>query len=158
MTATTNFEQKFRVGWSDLDGNAHMGNSSYLGYASDARMHYFMEHGFSPARFASERFGPVIVRDELAYRKELRLMDEFAVDFELVGVSASGSRFRVRNTFRTASGDVAASVTSEGVWFDLDQRRPRTPPSGLDSVMRSMSRAKDFAEIPDKQISQAEGP
>jgi len=149
-TETKHFEQRFRVGWSDLDGNAHMGNASYLGYASDTRMHYFTEHGFTMARFASEKFGPVVVRDELIYRRELRLMDEFAVDYELVGLSENGIRFRVRNTFRTASGDVAASVTSEGLWFDLEHRRPRIPPSDLETLMRALSRAEDFNEIPDK--------
>ena len=147
---TKHFEQRFRVGWSDLDGNAHMGNASYLGYASDTRMHYFTENGFSLARFASERFGPVVVRDELTYRRELRLMDEFVVDLELVGLSENGTRFKVRNTFRTPSEDVAASVTSEGVWFDLEHRRPRIPPLDLDKLMRTLWRAKDFAEIPDK--------
>jgi len=149
-TGSHHFEQRFRVGWSDLDGNAHMGNAAYLGYASDTRMHYFTEHGFTMARFASEKFGPVVVRDELTYRKELRLMDEFVVDLELVGISGDGIRFRVRNTFRNASEDVAASVTSEGVWFDLEHRRPRTPPPDLDKLMRVLWRAKDFTEIPDK--------
>ena len=159
MTPGTNrFEQRFRVGWSDLDGNAHMGNASYLGHASDTRMHYFTEHGFSIARFASEKFGPVVVRDELTYRRELRLMDEFVVDFELVGISESGSRFKVRNTFRNASNEVTASVTSEGVWFDLERRRPRIPPPDLDDLMRALLRAKDFAEIPDKARPPSEAP
>ena len=144
------FEQRFNVGWSDLDGNAHMGNASYLGHASDTRMHYFTENGFTMARFASEKFGPVVVRDELTYRRELRLMDEFVVDFELVGLSESGTRFKVRNTFWTASREVAASVTSEGVWFDLEHRRPRVPPSDLDTLMRALRRASDYAEIPDR--------
>jgi acyl-CoA thioester hydrolase len=78
--STIKFEHPFRVGWSDLDGNAHMGNSSYLDYASNTRMLFFAKHGFTASRFASEKFGPVIVRDELVYRKELRLMDEFKVD------------------------------------------------------------------------------
>jgi acyl-CoA thioester hydrolase len=159
MAAETNrFEQRFRVGWSDLDGNAHMGNSSYLGYAADTRMHYFTEHGFTLARFASEKFGPVMMRDELVYRRELRLMDEFAVDLELVGISDDGTRFKVRNTFRNASEDVAASVTSEGVWFDLEHRRPRIPPSDLDTLMRALWRAKDFAEIPARTRPPSESP
>jgi len=155
IPGTNHFVQRFRVGWSDLDGNAHMGNASYLGYASDTRMHYFTEHGFTMARFASEKFGPVVVRDELVYRRELRLMDEFAVDFESVGISDDGSRFRVRNTFRNASEDVAASVTSEGVWFDLERRRPRIPPSEIDTLMRALRRAKDFAEISGKNTAVA---
>ncbi len=150
-TKSNYFEQRYHVGWSDLDGNAHMGNASYLGYASDTRIHYFAQHGFTLARFASERFGPVVVRDELVYRKELRLMDEFVVDFELVGLSEDGMRFKVRNNFRNVSGDVVASVTAEGVWFGLEHRRPLVPPSDLDALMRALRRAEDFADLPNKK-------
>ncbi len=90
MTESLSFQHQFRVGWSDLDGNAHMGNTSYLAHASDTRMLFFAQHGFTLARFASEKFGPVVMRDELVYRKELRLMDEFTVDFQLVGLSEDG--------------------------------------------------------------------
>lgn len=147
---TIRFEQHFRVGWSDLDGNAHVGNSSYLDYASNTRFLFFTQNSFPASRFASEKFGPVIARDELVYRKELRLMDEFRVDFEAVGVSQDGVRFRVRNTFRNTAGEVLATVTSEGVWFDLESRRPRPPPSDLDSVMRKLKRSDDYGEIPSR--------
>ncbi len=148
--ATTNFEQRFRVGWSDLDANAHMGNSSYLDHASNTRMLFFALNGFTVARFASEKFGPVVVRDELVYRKELRLMDEFTVDFESAGASADGVQFRVRNTFRNAAREIAAVVTSEGVWFDLERRRPRASPVDLDSLMRMLQKSNDYSEIPPK--------
>jgi acyl-CoA thioester hydrolase len=152
LAETIQFKQQFRVGWSDLDGNAHMGNSSYLDYASNTRFLFFAQHDFPVSRFASEKFGPVIVRDELFYRKELRLMDEFKVDFEAVGASQDGVRFRVRNTFRNTLDEVLATVTSEGVWFDLEKRRPRTPPSDLESLMRNLKRSNDYGEIPSRSI------
>ena len=151
---TDHFEHRFRVGWSGLDANHHMGNNSYLDRAHDTRMLFFAQKGFTMARFAAERFGPVVVRDELVYRKELRLLDEFTVDFELAGLSADGVRFRVRNTFRNVASEVAAAVTSEGVWFDLERRRPRAPPPELDGLMRALRRTDDFAEIPDKNPSE----
>ena len=48
---------------------------------------------FAMSRFTYEKFGPVIVRDELLYRKELRLMENFRADFEAVGLSQDGVRF-----------------------------------------------------------------
>jgi acyl-CoA thioester hydrolase len=148
MSSKTNhFEQRYRVRWSDLDGNAHMGNTSYLAYVSNTRMLYLAKHGFTPARFALEKFGPVVIRDELTYRKELRLMDRFTVDYELVGLSENGRAFKVRNTFRNAAGEVAASVTSEFVWFDLEHRRPRAPPPDLDSLLRALPHANDFGSL-----------
>jgi acyl-CoA thioester hydrolase len=142
------FEQRFRVGWGDVDGNGHMSNTAFLDRAADTRMLFFADHGFPVARLAAEHLGPVIVRDELVYRRELRLLEEFTVDVELVGISSDGSRFQLGNTFHHPAGEVAAVVTSEGVWFDLDKRRPRPPPPELDSVQRAIPRGDRFKEIP----------
>lgn len=140
------FSRRFHVGWGDLDGNAHMANTAFLDHAADVRMAFFDAHGFGMPRFAQERLGPVIVRDELDYHKELRLLDEYTVDVEAAGLSPDGVRFRLHNTFRT--GDtMIARVTSEGLWFDLDKRRPRSPPTDLVAAMRGMSKSTDFAEL-----------
>jgi len=48
------FEQKFRVGWSGLDANHHMGNTSFLDRAHDTRMLFFAQQGFTMSRFAAE--------------------------------------------------------------------------------------------------------
>jgi acyl-CoA thioester hydrolase len=144
------FRTTFRVGWGDVDGNAHMANTAFLDRAADTRVLFFAEHGFPAARFQADRVGPVIVEDELVYRKELRMLDEFTVDLEALGFSSDGSRFEVRNTFRTPSGEVAAVITSKGVWFDLDKRRPRVPPPELDAVQHQMSRSPTFREIPSR--------
>jgi acyl-CoA thioester hydrolase len=140
--------ERFVVGWGDLDGNNHMGNTAILDRAADTRFRYFALHGFPGHRFAEERIGPVIARDELVYRKELRLLDEFTVDLKTVGLSSDGVRFALQNTFRNDRLEVTAVVTSEGVWFDLDQRKPRSPPPELDAVQRGMPRADQFREIP----------
>jgi acyl-CoA thioester hydrolase len=142
------FVRPFRVGWGDVDGNGHMANRAFLDRAADTRFIFFAENGFPGSHFSAERIGPVIVRDQLAYRKELRLLDEFTVDLELLGLSSDGSRFELANTFRTAAGEEAASVASEGVWFDLERRRPRAPPADLDSVQRKMRRSEQFRELP----------
>ena len=141
----------FRVGWGDLDANNHMANVAFLNRAADARIAYFARRGFPGTRFGSERIGPVIVRDELVYRKELRLGDEFTVDLRSIGISPDGVRFAIRNTFRGPSGDMVAIVTSEGVWFDLDARKPRAPPPELDAAQRSMPRAEEYSELPSRR-------
>ncbi|MGA8603826.1 MAG: thioesterase family protein [Thermoplasmata archaeon] len=149
--AVSRYEQRFRVSWGHVDGNAHMANTAFLDRAADTRLLFFAEHGFPAARFLSERIGPVIGREELVYRKELRLLDEFAVSLEMVGLSADGVRFEICNTFLNGAGELTATVTSEGVWFDLDQRRPRAPPPELDSVQREMPRSERFKEIPSRR-------
>jgi len=142
------YTQRYRVGWGDVDGNRHMANTAFLDRAADTRVLFFADHGYPAARFASDHIGPVIVRDTLVYRKELRMLDEFTVDLESLGVSSDGTRFEICNTFRNQAGEVAAVVTSEGVWLDLDARRPRAPPPDLDRVQREAPRHPEFKEIP----------
>jgi acyl-CoA thioester hydrolase len=150
--AEASTEQRFRVGWGDLDANQHLGNRAILDRAADARLLWFAANGFPGPRLAAERFGPAIVRDELVYRRELRLLDEFTVDVLLTGLSDDAVRFAVQNTFRNAEREVTTVVRSEGVWFDLDRRRPRRPPAELEAIFRAMPRSTDYAELPSRRI------
>lgn len=138
---------RFTVGWGDLDGNGHMANTAFLDHAADTRLQCFAALGFPASRFAAERFGPVVLHDDVVYRKELRLFDAYTVDLQVVAGTPDGGRFRLRNTFRNASGEVCAVVTSEGVWFDLDARRPRLPPADLLRLQASLPRAQGYEEL-----------
>jgi acyl-CoA thioester hydrolase len=141
------FRRSFRVGWGDVDANGHMANTAFLDHAADTRLAFFAEHGYPGSRLATDRLGPVIVRDELAYRREQRLLEEFTVDLCMAVLSADGVRFHIENTFRTSTDEVAAAITSEGLWFDLELRRPRAPPEELNLIQRSAPRARSFQEI-----------
>jgi acyl-CoA thioester hydrolase len=143
----SHYVQNYRVGWGEIDGNGHMANTAYLDRAADTRFRFFAEHGFPAERFGAERIGPVIVRDEVTYRKELRLMEAFSVDLRLTGLSSDRGRFELTNTFHNSSGDLVAVVTSEGVWFDLSTRRPRPPPQDLASVQQEIPRGEEVREI-----------
>lgn len=139
---------RFKVAWGDLDANNHMANVAFLGRATDARFEYFHRSGFPARRFAVEGIGPVVVREEIFYRRELRLEDEFTVDLKVTGISADGVRFSLEHTFRDATGQVAAVVVAEGVWLDLESRRPRAPTAELDATQRALPRADSFRELP----------
>jgi acyl-CoA thioester hydrolase len=142
---------KYIVGWGDLDGNNHFSNTAILNKAADARLAFFADHGFPGSRFATERLGPVVVRDVLEYRKELRLQDAYSVDVQLEGLSADGVRIAFRNVFRNEAGEVTSIVISEGVWFGLETRRPRAPPGELDAIQRSIPHADSYRELPSRR-------
>ncbi len=125
-----------------------MANVAFLGRATDARFEYFERCGFPGRRFAIERIGPVVLREEIIYRRELRFQDEFTVDLQVTGISSDGIRFSVQHTFRDATGQVAAVVTSEGLWLDLESRRPRAPSAELDAAQRALPRADSYRELP----------
>lgn len=142
------FERTIQIGWGDMDGNGHMRNSAYLDAASNVRMMYFIAQGFSAAELAHLRIGPVALKDVLEYRRELHLLDEVTVTLETAGRSEDGSRYRLRNTFYRPDGKLAATLTTDGAWLDLERRRITRPPEDLLAAMRAMPQTKDFRVLP----------
>lgn len=145
MTAT--FERHFTVGWGDMDFNGHMRNTAYLDLSGTVRMMYFEECGFPMHAFERLRFGPVILKDEIEYFKELRLLERVRVTLELAGLSENAARFRIRNRFFRADDRPAAVVTSLGGWLSLSERKLVPPPDALAEVLRGLPRADDFAAM-----------
>jgi len=94
--------------------------------------------------FERLRLGPVIVRDEVEYFRELRLLEPFTVALLLAGASDDGSRFRLRNEFFREDGQPAARVTSTGGWIDLQARRWTVPPEALRILVAGLPRSADF--------------
>jgi acyl-CoA thioester hydrolase len=142
------FEQRFQVGKSHLDSNAHMSNTAYVDLAADVRVAYLAAAGFSINSFARMLFGPVIRREEVEHFRVLRLKDRARVTLLLAGLSDDGSRFRLRNEFWNESGTLVARITSLGGWIDLRLRRILAPPPALAAALRELERAPDFEDLP----------
>ena len=111
-------------------------------------MMFFAESGFSVAEFLRLKLGPVIMKDEVEYQKEVGLLEELTVTLALAGLSEDGSRFRLRNEILRPDGRLCARVTSVGGWLDLNARRLVRPPEGLLSVLQSLARTADFTPLP----------
>ena len=142
------FSRKLIAGWADMDFNSHMRNTAYLDKSADLRMMYFAANGFPMVEFSRQRFGPVVQSDEINYFREINLLEEFDVYLELAGISADGSRFRLRNRFVRDNGKASAVVTSLGGWLDLSARQLREPPPALLEAMLKLERTEDFEELP----------
>jgi acyl-CoA thioester hydrolase len=140
------FTRTFQAGWGDMDFNAHMRNTAFLDRAADTRMMYFESCGFPMVEFARRRFGPVVLRDEIDYYREVHLLETFDVSLELAGLSADGSRFKLRNVF-SRGGKPMALVVSLGGWIDLSLRKFAVPAPELTAALVGLKRSADYAEI-----------
>ena len=80
-----------------MDFNSHMKNTAFLDKAADVRMMFFAENGFPVGEFSRLRLGPVVMKDEVEYRKEVGLLQEITVTLALAGHSDDGSRFLLQN-------------------------------------------------------------
>jgi len=137
------YEKMLFAGWGDMDFNAHMRNTAYLDKSADLRMLYFSEHGFPMSEFMRLKLGPVIMKDELEYLREVNLLDGLRVTLCQAGMAEDGSRFLLRNEFYRGE-KLAARVTSQGGWLDLSARRLCAPPPALLAAMNGLAKAEDF--------------
>lgn len=144
------FETTLYAGWGDMDFNGHMRNTAYLDKAADARMRFFEAHGFPTSEFTRLRLGPVVRQDEVAYFREIGLLEAVRVTLALAAQSGDGSRFQLRNEFFKADGRLAARVTSLGGWLDHAARKLVAPPPALLEAMQAMGRTEDFQDLPSR--------
>lgn len=138
------YEKTLFAGWGDMDFNSHMRNTAYLDKSADVRMMFFADNGFPMAEFVSRRFGPVILKDELEYFKEVGLLTELRVTLSLAGLAEDGRHFLMRNEFYRADGKLAARVTSLGGWLDFSTRRLKTPPEALLGALNLLAKTEGF--------------
>ncbi len=128
----------YHVRWAEMDPNGHMRHSAYADFATDQRVAYLRAHGFDLQKFGELRLGPVTFREETKFLKEVHVGEAIQVDGRLLSLSDDGGRWAVLHTIYKANGRVAATVTVEGGWFDLDQRKLCLPPPELAAVVRAM--------------------
>ena len=138
------YEKTFHVGWANVDFNGHLGNTSFLDLAVDVRMFFFAENGFPVHEFQRLRFGPVIMKDEITYFKEMFMLDKIRITLQSAGISENATRFRIRNEFYREDGKLAASLTTNGGWLSFETRKLIVPPKSLALAMKNLSRTVDF--------------
>jgi len=128
----------YRTRWADMDPNGHMRHSAYADFAADQRVVLLAQWGYDVARFAQLRLGPILFREETKFMKEVGIGEEIRVDGQLAAVNADGSRWTIVHTIFKADGRVAATVTVEGAWLDLDRRKLAVPPTELAAAFETM--------------------
>lgn len=138
------FEKAFHAGWAAIDANGHLANTAYLDYSVDTRMAYFKSQGFDPSEFQKQQFGPVIKTDNVEYFREIRLMENFTVRFEISGLAENASRFRIINTFFREDGALSARVTTLGGWLSFTERKLIIPPEPIQKAFHNLSKTDDF--------------
>lgn len=142
------YSKTLYAGWADMDFNSHMKNTAYLDKAADVRQMYLIENGFPVDEFLRLQIGPVVMKDEVEYFKEVRLQEQITVTYALAGHSEDGSRFLLRHEIFRADGELSARVTSAGGWLDLVKRKLIAPPKALLAAMSSLERTETFKVLP----------
>jgi acyl-CoA thioester hydrolase len=122
-------------------------NTAFSEYATHTRFRLLAAHGFDAARLEALRFGPVMMREETRYRRELHLGDRVTVTVRCSGLSADASHWRVHQEVLRDDGKEAAVLTIVGGWIHLDSRKLIVPPPELAAILLALPRTRDFEEL-----------
>jgi acyl-CoA thioester hydrolase len=142
------YSKTYEVRWSEVDANGHVRHSVYSELGAEVRIAWLQDGGFPWKRFEDLGLGPVLLREELEYRRELGLGERVLIDVQAVGLSPDGARWKLRHDLVKEDGELAGRVTVLGGWLDLATRRLVVPPEPLAEVVRAAARTPEFEELP----------
>lgn len=135
---------EFQVMWAHLDINGHVRHTVYGEWAGEARHRALAKAGVRAGQMEELGVGPVLIREEARYLREVRAMDSVRVVTKLAGASEDDSRWRMKHEIYRGDGELAARITVEGTWLDLETRRPTVPPAELRAMSEVLERSKNF--------------
>jgi acyl-CoA thioester hydrolase len=138
----------YEVKWSEIDLNGHLRHTVYGDYAVDVRVHFLSEHGFTMQRLREAGIGPVILRDETRYLKEVLLGETVTVNAQLAGISDDSSHWIFQHEVMKSNRRRAAVLRVEGGWLDLQRRRLVAPPAGFEGLLEGLTHTEDYARLP----------
>jgi len=138
----------FTVRWADCDANGHMRNTAYSEYGIDVRMAWLTEAGWGFDAMQEHGFGPVLLREEIDYLRELKLGEPVKVDLAQLGLSPDGGRWKLQHELWKANGKKAARIVILGGFMDLTARRLIAPPEPLVRLFTEVEKGESWEELP----------
>ncbi len=136
------------VAWADTDPNAHLRHSVYSDFATHARVTFFAKLGFSLNRLARHQIGPILLKEETVFLREVVLNDTVEVDVELVACTDDYANYTIQHSIRKSNRKEAARVTVSGAWVHLLTRKLVSPPPDLkEKVLDVIPRATGFSVV-----------
>ncbi len=135
------FTKTISIRWADLDPNFHLRHSVYYDFGSQQRIEILEEAGLTVQVMKEQHFGPVILREECVFKREIRFGDEITIKAKVASLSNDHSRWTIVHEFYNISGKICAVLTLDGAWFDTNLRRITNPtPQIAADVMLSFPR------------------
>ncbi len=134
------------VTWSHLDANRHMRNTAYSEFATHARINFFRQSGQEIDQLAHIGIGPILLKEELIYLREVKMHEKLSIAIELSAVTENYSHYTIEHIFRKENGKKSARVVIHGAWIDLSTRKRCLPTTEMiDQVIQKMPQKKEFS-------------
>lgn len=142
-----NYFYEGQVIWSQVDANQHMRHSAYADFAAQARVELLDLMGLSAKYLHAHKIGPVLLKEELTYLKEVNLSERIKVSCEMVSCKQDASRWRIKHEIFKQDGVKAAEIFVEGAWIDMVKRKLTSLEGEMREIFMSVPKGKDFMFI-----------
>lgn len=147
------YSKPVQIRWSDIDQNRHLRHSVYYDYGAMIRISFLSEHGLTTHKMGELNIGPILFREEAVFRREIKLEDEIEIDVELVKTTPDFARWTLRHHFTKSDGALAAILTMDGAWMDIEKRKLTSPTEFIQHIFDSFPKSADFEMIIKKEKS-----
>jgi acyl-CoA thioester hydrolase len=136
-----------QVRWSDIDANRHLRHSVYYDYGSYCRMELLTEIGLNTHKLAELGIGPILFREEAIFRREVVFEDRIKITADLIKGTSDYSRWSIQHQILKEDGTVAAIVTVDGAWIDLEKRKLAIPNDFVKGIFDQIPKSMKYEEF-----------
>jgi acyl-CoA thioester hydrolase len=138
------FIETLQVRWSDLDPNFHLRHSVYYDWGAMCRLDFLNKYGLTPSVMMKHQFGPIILREECIFKREIQLGDNITINLKLIKAKRDYSRWSFQHTIMKNGDTVSAILTVDGAWMDTVKRKMTAPPPDAANVFERIEQGENF--------------
>lgn len=135
-----------QVIWAQIDANRHLRHSAYADYCAQARSNMLNKVGLSLEKFAQDKIGPILFREELLFLREILLDETIRVTVEMTKYNTINSRFSFRHEIYRSDDTKCAVVHVDGAWMDLTKRKLTNLPEDWKEFLAEIPKSEDYQE------------
>ncbi|MBM3412201.1 MAG: acyl-CoA thioesterase [Bacteroidetes bacterium] len=138
------YKLPLQLRWADIDANLHVRHSVYYDWAALCRISFMQEKGLTDLVYHQFNLGPILLREECRFRREISMGDAISIDLQLVAARKDFSRWTIQHTIWKSTDIEAGRLTVEGAFIDLQLRKLSVPSAIIQAVFEQMPRAAAF--------------
>lgn len=140
----TNYSTSVQIRWADIDQNRHLRHSVYYDYGAMMRMNVLYSNGLTTQKLEELKVGPILFREEAIFKREIKLEDHITINVELLKSTEDYARWSLRHHFIKEDKTLAAILTIDGAWMDLEKRKLMVPDNFVREVFAKFPKSPEF--------------
>jgi acyl-CoA thioester hydrolase len=141
------FSTKAEIRWADLDPNFHVLHSKYYDFGAYCRMAFLIENGLSMELMKELHIGPILLREESFFKKEIKFGDEISINLKLTKISSNYSRWSMEHEIWKNGNILAAIMNIDAAWMDTQKRKLTIPVQLIKDIFDSAPGSGNFQAI-----------